>query len=77
MGTDVADCGKVAELIGVKLFLTEFVAYENLGTIIENNEIFAAYNGSYVETHEGLFLEDMNKTLVGGVLQVNMEYYTL
>ena len=35
MGVATDDCRRVAELIGVKTFLNEFVAYINLGVLIE------------------------------------------
>ena len=35
MGVKTKDCRKVAELIGVKTFLNEFVAYARLGVLIE------------------------------------------
>ena len=36
MGTDWEDCQIVAELIGTKTFINEFVAYEKLSEYIEN-----------------------------------------
>ena len=36
MGVDYADAFSVAELLGVKTFLNEFIAYKRLGKIIEN-----------------------------------------
>ncbi|XP_072025646.1 solute carrier family 28 member 3-like [Amphiura filiformis] len=38
MGADWEDCGIVAELIGTKTFLNEFVAYEKLSEYIDNRE---------------------------------------
>jgi len=38
MGVNVADCRKVAELIGTKTFLNEFVAYSQLSQLIDNRE---------------------------------------
>lgn len=38
MGVEWKDCGAVAELIGTKLVINEFVAYEKLGAIIKNRD---------------------------------------
>ena len=38
MGTDWEDCQIVAELIGTKTFINEFVAYERLSEYIDNRE---------------------------------------
>ena len=38
MGADWADCQLVAELIGTKTFLNEFVAYVRLSDLIDNRE---------------------------------------
>uniref|UniRef100_A0A5K3EGQ7 Solute carrier family 28 member 3 n=1 Tax=Mesocestoides corti TaxID=53468 RepID=A0A5K3EGQ7_MESCO len=40
MGIPSEDCLKVAELIGVKTMLNEFVAFERLGILIGNGELF-------------------------------------
>ena len=39
MGVDGPDCFEVARLLGMKLFLTEIVGYQELGTLIKNREI--------------------------------------
>ena len=38
MGTDWEDCQIVAELIGTKTFINEFVAYERLSEYIANRD---------------------------------------
>lgn len=38
MGVDWADAGLVGELIGIKTFLNEFIAYSDLSTYIKNRE---------------------------------------
>lgn len=71
MGVDQTDCRKVAELIGVKTFLNEFVAFTTLGVIIDNNEVFRAYNGTVKYVNDDIILVDKNNTvLVGGVMEV-------
>lgn len=39
MGVEWKDCEKVARLIGVKTILNEFIAYQQLGVLIENGEL--------------------------------------
>ena len=39
MGVQWKDCGAVAELLGIKTFLNEFIAYEQLGKLIENRKL--------------------------------------
>lgn len=39
MGVDPVDCRVVAELIGTKIFLNEFIAYEKLGDAIKNRAL--------------------------------------
>ena len=70
MGVASADCRKVGELIGVKVFLNEFVAYSELGKLINNTRTLAAYNGSWQRRYDDILLAETNVTLVGGVLQV-------
>ena len=72
MGVAVADCRKVAELIGIKIFINEYVAFTELGQIIDNTVIFNDYNGTYEETWSGIYLVDTNTTLDGGVMEVGV-----
>ncbi|XP_060072675.1 solute carrier family 28 member 3-like [Ylistrum balloti] len=39
MGVRWEDCGKVAELIGKKIFINEFLSFADLGKMIKNDEI--------------------------------------
>ena len=41
MGVDWADCEKVSRLIGIKTILNEFIAYRELGVLIEGGHISA------------------------------------
>lgn len=43
MGTTPSDCRSVARLIGLKTFTNEFVAYDQLGKIINNKKVFLQY----------------------------------
>ena len=75
MGVDVANCRKVAELIGIKTFLNEFVAYDMLGKIVKNGVVFQAHtlaNGTFTVNDLGDYLlTGTNVTLEGGVLTVS------
>jgi nucleoside permease NupC len=46
MGVPIEDCSTVASLIGLKTFLTEFVAYKDLGEIIFLRQQLLS-NGTY------------------------------
>ena len=56
MGTDWDDCRLVAELIGTKTFINEFVAYERLSQLIENRDIPGAETLS-VSTFKGCYYD--------------------
>ena len=78
MGVDTKDCRKVAELIGVKTFLNEFIAYTTLGDLVRNRDRFdeytLLYNTTDSWTHNGddIFLRLWNETLAGGILTVSL-----
>lgn len=55
MGTSIPDCRSVARLIGLKTFTNEFVAYDQLGAIIKNKQIF---NGYVAGNHTDWFYKD-------------------
>uniref|UniRef100_A0A1I8FVC1 Nucleos_tra2_C domain-containing protein n=1 Tax=Macrostomum lignano TaxID=282301 RepID=A0A1I8FVC1_9PLAT len=46
MGVPPRDCRQVAELIGIKTFLNEFIAYQRLITIKENHRAFLSEFGN-------------------------------
>ena len=78
MGVDSENCRKVAELIGIKTFLNEFIAYTTLGELVENRVKFEEYKGLYNTTDSWHFMEDdivlkyWNETLTGGVMTVRV-----
>ena len=85
MGCDYDDNRRVAELIGVKTFLNEFIAYAYLSTYISNghnltwyenlpsqnpfNSTFN-YTGEWYSVGDDIKYVDFSHTLVGGVLTV-------
>ncbi|KAH9523620.1 hypothetical protein Btru_040466 [Bulinus truncatus] len=82
MGVDQEDCRIVAELIGTKIFLNEFVAYVDLSKFINNrialNDYLANYTSSFNTTGnispgwrwvgEDIYLNNTGVTLQRGVL---------
>ena len=39
MGVELEDAGKVASLLGTKVFVDEFISFMDLGNMIKNGEI--------------------------------------
>jgi pyrimidine nucleoside transport protein len=63
MGVNVDDCRKVAELIGTKTFLNEFVAYQDLSALINNRKAFddhVAHNGTWYPHGDDIILTTPN-----------------
>ena len=76
MGTDTADCRKVAELIGVKTFTNEFIAYTQLKDLIANRYTLTNYTTFYNTTewywkNDDIFLDITGQVLKGGILSVS------
>ena len=73
MGIDMADCSKVGELVGIKVFLSTFVAYIRLADLINNRhalESHVASNGTYAMDGDDIVLLGTDVRLVNGVMQV-------
>ncbi|XP_022330339.2 solute carrier family 28 member 3-like isoform X2 [Crassostrea virginica] len=69
MGVESRDCCVVARMVGIKTFINEFLAYEDLGRVIQNNQVLASYEGTWTTTSScDVFLVDRNLTLPGGIL---------
>jgi pyrimidine nucleoside transport protein len=66
MGVHQADCRVVGELIGIKTFINEFVAYEALSVYIDNEKNFTWYKGLAENgtSHTGEYF--VHESLVGG-----------
>ncbi len=74
MGVELDDCRQVAKLIGIKTFLNEFVAYGELGELINNRAALDEHvnnNGTWYYEGDDIILVDTNVTLIDGVLSVN------
>lgn len=78
MGVDVEDCRTVAGLIGTKTFLNEFIAYEELGVLIGNQDQLDAHtakNGTWHYQGDDIILEypgGNSTTLENGVISVSL-----
>jgi len=77
MGVSSDDCRQMAELVGVKIFINEFVAYNELSVLIANSHTFRDYNGTWTRLNDDILLHDSNITLVGGVLRVRKQFITM
>ena len=74
MGIEKDDCHKVGELIGIKTFLNEFLAYTDLSKWISNTADFAAHaaaNGTCIFNEDDIYLVERNQTLIRGILSVS------
>ncbi|XP_059151401.1 solute carrier family 28 member 3-like [Physella acuta] len=80
MGATPEDCGKIGALIGIKFFATPFVAYAELGKMIQNRRVFEEYtremNGTWYLSGEDVILEGTNTTLVKGFMTERSEVIT-
>lgn len=75
MGVESRDCCVVARMVGIKTFINEFLAYEDLGKVRKNNDVFDSYTGQWTMTAScDVFLVDRNETLKGGVLTVSISH---
>jgi len=80
MGAHVADCRKVAEMIGTKTFLNEFVAYLQLSQLIDNRETLQRHvtdNGTWYWRGDDVILTSPGRNdsvLTNGVITVQLRY---
>ncbi|GFO44649.1 sodium/nucleoside cotransporter [Plakobranchus ocellatus] len=77
MGTKTDDCRRVAELVGVKTFTNEFIAYEQLAKLLDNRKTFDLYveqhPGNWTQSGDDIFLAATNQTLAKGILSRRSE----
>ncbi|XP_052095831.1 solute carrier family 28 member 3-like isoform X2 [Mytilus californianus] len=79
MGVHHTDCRVLGELIGIKTFINEFVAYNELSKYIDNRAnltwymglpaLNSSYTGNYTYVGRDIHYLDFNHTLVGGIIQ--------
>lgn len=78
MGTDVSDCRKVAELVGIKTFTNEFLAYKELSILIGNKKNFTEYTAQWNSSTDWYYqgddivLQYVNQTLKKGIISVKI-----
>ncbi|XP_067650596.1 solute carrier family 28 member 3-like [Haliotis asinina] len=79
MGTKPADCRRVAELVGVKTFTNEFIAYRSLQELLQNRQTFLNYTETYGYKDEWYWdgqaavLTQWNMTLTRGFMEERSE----
>nr|KAG5697778.1 hypothetical protein BaRGS_026735 [Batillaria attramentaria] len=78
LGVRMPDCRVVARLIGIKIFVNEFVAYADLGTVRTNRlalENHVMNNGTwrFLGVGDDVELLGTNTTLLGGVISPRSE----
>lgn len=47
MGVELEDAGKVASLLGTKVFVDEFISFRDLGIMVKNGEIAVSIKTHY------------------------------
>lgn len=79
MGVAPEDCRIVARMVGIKTFINEFLAYEDLGKVRRNRVEFTRLVSTnnitdwVTDGSSNLILSDVNITLVGGVISEHSE----
>ncbi|XP_071158596.1 uncharacterized transporter HI_0519-like [Mytilus edulis] len=79
MGVHHTDCRVLGELIGIKTFINEFVAYNELSKYIDNRAnltwyeglpaINSSYTGNWTRVGRDIHYLDFDHTLVGGTIE--------
>lgn len=79
MGAAKDDCLQVGQLLGLKTFLNEMIAYQKLSTFIDNREIFENYTkyfnstDSWTYIKNDIYLNKTQQTLIGGFMTERSE----
>ncbi|WAR08491.1 S28A3-like protein [Mya arenaria] len=79
MGVAPEDCRVVARMVGIKTFVNEFLAYEDLGKVRNNRvqfmkELASNPNTTWTwDSSSNLVLQGTNMTFVGGVISPHSE----
>ena len=86
MGTELGlDCRRMGELVGVKTFTNEFIAYKRLKVLLDNRNVFKNYSMFYDVTNSSnvayndmdVHLTQWNVVLEKGFLSVSQEQFNL
>ena len=78
MGVQPADCRIVARMVGIKTFINEFIAYEDLGRVKANRNMYMSLTSSpgqnvskwMIDGSSNWVNKQANVTLIGGVVSV-------
>ncbi|XP_071101865.1 solute carrier family 28 member 3-like [Haliotis cracherodii] len=77
MGVATQDCGKMGEMLGVKIFGTPIISYTELGRLRENRYQLLDYvtknNQTWHWQGSDVILEGTNQTLLGGIMDERTE----
>ncbi|KAL4223564.1 hypothetical protein ACF0H5_017034 [Mactra antiquata] len=78
MGAEAEDCLFIGKLLGVRTFSLAIIAFPKLGPIIQNGQQFRKYtaasvNNTWTKVGDDIFLDNLNTTLVGGVIDARSE----
>ena len=76
MGVEAQDCRIVGRMVGIKTFINEFIAYEDLGRVKSNRITYDSLKSNYtrdqwtVDGSSNWILTEANVKLLGGVITV-------
>ena len=76
MGVEAQDCRIVGRMVGIKTFINEFIAYEDLGRVKSNRITYDSLKSNYtrdqwtVDGSSNWILTEANLKLTGGVITV-------
>lgn len=80
MGVDEADCLRAGEMLGIRTITSAGLSYIDLGKLIHNRKLLAAYSETFNETltytrDSDIVLPHWNQTLVRGIFSVIVRNY--
>ena len=76
MGVEAKDCRIVGRMVGIKTFINEFIAYEDLGRVKSNRITYDSLKSNFtrdqwtVDGSSNWILTEANVKLTGGVITV-------
>ena len=85
MGVEPKDCRIVARMVGIKTFINEFIAYEDLGKVKANRKTYYSLMGTssllsgdwMVDGSSNWIHKGANVTLTGGMITVSKTVWSL
>lgn len=71
MGVEINDCASVSRLVAKKVFLSEFIAYKDLGEIIDfRNDMFS--NGTFEMYRNGTLIVPNGMPIIWNVWMIEI-----